>query len=72
MHSTEVNELYEIVRSGEDINSKQMINKLFILDLFGASTECLESDLEALKFLLEVREAYRSSVYAKSYLMNVV
>ncbi len=64
MNAKEVNDLYEVVRSGENIN-KIVISRSFILDLFGADDRCLIDDREALKFLLEVRESYRASAYAK-------
>lgn len=66
MNATEVNNLYEVVRSGENINDKNLLTKSFTLDLFGANDKCFVNDSEALKFLLEVREAYRGSIYAKN------
>lgn len=66
MNSVEVNNLYEIVRADENINAQNLITKSFVLDLFGADTKCFVNDLDALAFLLEVRECYRSRVYAKS------
>lgn len=65
MNAEVVNNLYDILRSGENINDKNLITKSFILDLFGADEKCFVNDAEALKFLLEAREVYRASVYAK-------
>lgn len=65
MNAIEVNNLYEIIRSSENINDKNLITKSFLLDLFGANDRCFVNDVEALKFLLEVRESYRASVYAR-------
>lgn len=65
MNAVEVNNLYEVARSGENINNKNLITKSFILDLFGAHEKCFFDDIEALKFLLEAREAYRASAYAR-------
>jgi hypothetical protein len=62
MKSFEINELYELIREGNEINDRKMITKSFVLDIFDAPEECFSSDLEALKFLLEVRASLKVNV----------